>query len=883
MQFTPNQRIAIERPGHLLVEAGAGSGKTRVLVERYLQLLLAEAGHTSATIAVERILAITFTEKAAREMRERVRETIEQRARAAGLSDRAFWEELLAVVEAARVGTIHSFCADLLRAQPAETGIDPHFGILDEVQAGLLIDESIDETLRAAVADPQTSELLAEFAPDELRALLSGLLRGGGETRAAIAATAEDPDRLVSDWYAQIDSVRRRAWSDLQADPDWVAAADLLLARAATAPPNDKLSEQVRAVATWLQGLTGAAPADFRPIDEIRLNVGSKKAWGAAELDDVRAALRSLRESYRRERVIFDVVPDPDLDLRMARAISAVRRLFQQADRAYRQRKSRIDMLDFDDLERRARELLEQHPELRRRWHAELRTVLVDEFQDTNDDQRAIVYALAGLALNESTTAVARPDLFVVGDGKQSIYRFRGADVSVFRRVRSDLEERQVVPVSLNTSFRSNPTLLAWINRLSAALFARPHELQPFEFPFEALESARAAPDHRHCVEWHIIAEHESVEALRMREAQVVVQRIKALAEDRAGRIVYDPLQRRWRAPGYGEIALLFQASTSFEIFEEALRNAGIPFLTTAGRGYYGRKEVQDLMHLLRVLDDPNDDLALVGLLRSPMFAIDDATILDLRRANRYSLRDALIAVDPVGDTPLQRAWRLLDELFGLRGRLSVVELLRTALAQSGYLATISGLNDGARRRANVEKLLAAARLAGSRGLRAFSEYLDQLLRTETREGEAPLEADDSVRLMTVHRSKGLEFPVVLLPDLGRRAPPLNARWLARRAYGVVLQTRAAADESQLPAGMLIARRIEAAMERAERERLLYVGLTRAKDYLILSGPPPRSGGEDWQSRVATALGVSSEAQFGEEDRAPLRIFRHAAAEDAPV
>jgi ATP-dependent helicase/nuclease subunit A len=188
----------------------------------------------------------------------------------------------------------------------------------------------------------------------------------------------------------------------------------------------------------------------------------------------------------------------------------------------------------------------------------------------------------------------------------------------------------------------------------------------------------------------------------------------------------------------------------------------------------------------------------------------------------------------------------------------------------------VSALEDGERRRANIEKLLAAARLSGARGLRAFSEYLAQLLRAETREGEAPLEARGAVRLMTVHRSKGLEFPIVALPDLGRGTPSRRERWLAGRTYGLAIGLREGGNDATQPAALLLARRAEAQMERAERERLLYVALTRAQDYLLLSGPAQAKGGESWIARVVAALGHPWES--GGPPHGPidaLHVFRH--------
>ncbi len=918
MDFTLEQWQAITHTGNLVVTAGAGSGKTRVLVERYLRLLVELDGDTN-------ILAITFTEKAAREMRERVRVAVEQRARSVARSERAAWEERYAAIEAARIGTIHSFCATLLRAHPAETGLDPHFGVLDEVEALLLLTESVDAALGATVAEDPGNEsggliLFDEFGLGELRTILIEMVRAGAEVRMALADLPDNPAALREWWQTRLAELQADLLNSLLSGACWREACATLQNLAAAARDGDRIGAQVRTIVHWLEesGMGVGQPADaaqpatvdLRRISQIDLRGGSKKNWPTAEdLAAAKEALRTLRDSYREQAELLELVGDDNLEERAAQVILGLRVLYRRVVAHYNRRKEQRDTLDYDDLEVRARELLERHPAVRTRWQAELRAVLVDEFQDTNEDQRAIIAALAGL----TEEVAASPGLFIVGDAKQSIYRFRGADVSVFQAVTQTLQHLGGQAVALNTSFRAHPLLLDWINATVAPIFAREEPLRRYEVPFERLRAHRPSPPHAQCVELHIVPGEGNTATVHDGEAQALAARIQALVAGEAGAIIYDR-EHGWRMPRYGDMALLFQASTAFEHYEQAFRAAGIPYLTTAGRGYYGRKEVQDLIHLLQVLDDPADELALVGVLRSPLFALDDATILRLRFANPHSLWDALLATgeeepgtehwEPsiehrvlstahcargtenaetgtentkckMQNTELIFAREILRELHALRGRVTVVELLRAALAATGYLATISGLHDGERRRANVGKLLEAARRAGSGGLSAFSAYLDALLRQEPREGEAPLEAEGSVQLMTVHRSKGLEFPIVVLPDLSRRSPPQTAKWLARRAYGAAVQLRGTTGDWEKPVAYQLALAEERRMERAERERLLYVALTRVRDYLLLSGPVAKQSGDDWLSRLLVALGTPWEAGGPAAGTyAALQVFR---------
>lgn len=877
MNLTPEQQRAVESPGHLAAAAGAGSGKTRVLVERYLRLI-GDAG-----LPPDAILAITFTEKAAREMRDRVRRAVEERAR----RDRGpAWEELRAAIESARIGTIHSFCAELLRAHPGETGLDPRFRILDDVEAGILLADSVDAALAEIVsvelrmlhAAPAPDEplniqhsafsiLRDELAPAELRAALAELLRAGEHVRAALAALPAAAESLRALWHILLERERASALAELTAAAAWRAAAATIFDLESVAPADDKLGAQLLAVAAWLRG----PPGDFAPLAQIRLNVGSKKLWPSADdLAAAKRALGALRAAYQDAADLLSYAPDPQIEARAAATALELRDLYDLARRRYTAAKARADALDFDDLERMARDLLLGHPQVRRRWRAELRAIMVDEFQDTNEAQRAIVYALAGVEPPADDGSPA--ELFVVGDAKQSIYRFRGADVSVFQQVERDIVARGGLRVALDTSFRSHATLLGWVNQIGAAIFARERPLHPFETPFETLRASRGDAQHPICVELDILPDEGGAEERRAAEAESLALRLIQMVEGHSGRIVYDREAGCWRRPSYGDIAILFRASSAFEPFESALRAQGIPFLTTAGRGYYGRSEVRDLIHLLRAVDDPADELALVGALRSPLFAVDDATIIGMRLE---APQPQPLSLSGRGESNLGFADKVLSELREMRGRATVAELLRAALERTGYLATISGLEDGERRRVNVEKLVAAARLSGAGGLRVFREYLEQLLRAEAREGEAPLEAHGSVRLMTVHRSKGLEFSIVALPDLGRTPPPPRERWHVGAPYGLALKVRDPADEDRLPAAVLLARRAEARMERAESERLLYVALTRAQDYLLLSGPALKRSNASWIARIGAALGAPWEDGGPPAgDDPPLRVSR---------
>ncbi|NQT13836.1 MAG: UvrD-helicase domain-containing protein, partial [Planctomycetes bacterium] len=512
----------------------------------------------------------------------------------------------------------------------------------------------------------------------------------------------------------------------------------------------------------------------------------------------------------------------------------------QGAAATYEARKQDLAALDFNDLLIRARQLLTapEDEALRSQLASQIRLLLVDEFQDTDPLQVELVEALCGQALT-------RGKLFFVGDYKQSIYRFRGADPHVFGRLRGEMPEEGRLPLSLN--FRSQPAILHFVNALFHEELGPEYEPlvphRPQVSPVPAIEFIWA-PDE--------LPEERSGRSkrLRRREADWIARRLKTMLERRE-EIVWDEEAARrgqpaTRAVRPGDVALLFRALSDVQHYEEALRRYGIDYYLVGGHAFYAQQEIYDLLNLLRTLDSRSDEVSLAGVLRSPMFALEDETLFWLaQRSGGLSagLFDAS-PPDELSDAQRRRvdsARSTLAELRANKDRMPIALLIEEALSRTGYDAVLVAEFLGERKLANLRKLVDQARSFDRSGILSLSDFITQLSEFVARQPDEPLaathpESSDVVRLMTIHQSKGLEFPVVVVPDLDRPMRAASASVAFTPRLGPMVKTGAAG-------GFQLHAAVERAEERAELTRLLYVATTRAADYLVLS-----SGAKDLDS-----------------------------------
>jgi ATP-dependent helicase/nuclease subunit A len=762
---TPEQRAAIEdRDRDVFCEAGAGTGKTRVLVERYC------AGVEEDRLGPEAILAFTFTERAASELRTRIRHELTARAKAAREAGDEELETRLRraarETERAWVTTIHGFCRRLLAGHPTAAGIDPRFRVLDEGEAGRLQrrarDQAVEDVLRDG--DVETVDIVAAYKP-----------RRFGEL--AVAAH----ERLRSQGMAE--------------------------------PALPPVTDPVRSAKQGEDSTPQLTPAE---------RDGALRA---------RAALEALLQAFHRR---------------------------------YEELKATRSALDFADLELGALALLRDSPVVAEAWRGRFAHVMVDEFQDTNRVQLDLVEALRG----------PETRVFRVGDELQSIYRFRNADLAIFRDERARAEADAATAVlPLTGNFRSRPEIVAAVNAVGEALVGE--DFRPLA---AARSNAPASDGDKTPIELLLTLEEgrsngwaEHAEVLRLPPSE---RQPKYVAEARA-------LARRLRElvdageARRGDIVVLLRAFTHVDAYEEALERAGLDPYVVGGRGYWSQQQVEDMLRLLSAIANPLDDEMLLGALACPAVGVSPDALWLLRRAATegrhlwpliaWRFGDSERVPEPVEETWLdqvpgedaERLERFCSTLAGLRAAAPVValdELVERTMTDFGYDLALLARRRGRGRMANVRKLIRLARefeAHEGRDLRGFLVAAEELTGRDEREGVAATQPEDhdGVRVMTVHAAKGLEFPTVAVPDLGRGLaqgeypgdillgrlePGANGNGSAAARFGLRLVLPAEQSFGVWELHELHAENVAEAAD--EGCRLVHVAATRAEERLILSG-----------------------------------------------
>ena len=793
-----------------IVDAGAGTGKTTVLISRILGAV------TSGKSSLERIVAITFTEKAAGELKARLRTELEKALREFTSEKWSYVRDALAEIERAQVSTIHSFCATLLRERPIEAGVNPDFDVLDEIGANLLLDQSWEDWLAQEMDRPASglAEVLETGIDIEDIHPLGKFLIHHRDALVAPAPVAENREAFLlelANTIPLLEELQKRCLD--HTDRGWI---------------------QIEALKERHQDLQGGVPLRrliSQPLT-LRPNDGNQKNWSPKD---------SLGEV---KRLVADLRARCDDLLAAIRHNLAVGLLhwLQGYVRHYEAAKKEKGCLDFFDLLYRTRELLKNNREVRDYFQGRFDYILVDEFQDTDPLQVEIFFFLAESsprADDWSEVRVKPGKLFLVGDPKQSIYRFRRADIETYDAAQKILVgQGEVLDLSLN--FRSRPHVVEWVNSLFSDLI-RPSEEGFYQPPYRpivaSLPSAGQASVLFLPLSPRVPVGNGAAGDLRVAEARTVAALLKRVVAE--GWEIWDQRNRKKRKIGYGDVGILFSAKEAMDLYEEEFRDFEIPYRVAGGRRYYSRQEMGALLAVLSAIDNPKDKAALTAALRSPFFSASDEELF-LFVSGGHALD--YLEVEDDADAPaasIQSAFRLMRELHNLRNEMSVPLFILHLYEKTRILPFLYLKPQGDQKVSNLFKVVDMARALARQGLvtlRSFVQFLSKMESAEAEEGESPLaeESEDVVRLMTIHKAKGLEFPMVILGDAAYQSRKRAGEGIINRQEGHVeirLGNRAVQIATR---GWEAAGEKERLRETAEDSRLLYVAATRARDYLLI-------------------------------------------------
>ena len=849
MQLTQSQQDALNIEKHVCVTAGAGSGKTTVLVQRYLKIL------RERDIKPREIVAITFTEKAAAEMKERVIKNLSEEA------DTNTRENFLEQMNTAHISTIHAFCSSILREFPFQAKVPANFSIISDIDQTLLLQETLKKILKD----------IATNAEDRHRPELTRLLqRYGGQKKLVdfFSDMVERRDILedLQEIYSNPNDTEIRKGLEQQVRKQLMSTIDRLMSKIDVAefirclnavlevakgkkaedaknltPELEEQHEQNPEAPEVLNLLRQIAILITTTENEIREQSFLPKSIDRTGIADQIAFLESTAEKIKEIPTLEKEKDDKKIDVETNNEekrdavetdddflISTTRDLLTLYERIlnnYETVKLSQGKLDQSDLQLKTRDLLRSKKEIRQKLRKRYKYYMVDEFQDTNELQHELVMLL--------TNKLKGPNLFIVGDPKQSIYGFRGADVRVFDEIKQQITDMGGEDISLSENFRSLRDPIGFVNYFFDRLMGD-GSANDFEVPYEDLTQARQSDTDGNV---DIILGKKNDETAN--EYTLIAQHIKNMKANRS------------ESPhpiAYGDIAILIQYRTHLPDIEHALLKAGIPYLTTKGIGFYQRQEIYDIWNYLNFLNTPSkNDTSLAAVLRGPAFGISDTELYEISLQETTDFWEKVLNYQTPSEH-LRNAIYTLKKHIEIVQRTSVNQLIVTIVNQTGMIGTLKTGIYGQQRWANYQKLLELARNfdgdENTQILPDFIEFLDTLIKEEPREGEAIIEESrGAVQIMTIHAAKGKEFPIVILPCLDRKGKP-NSQPFIDETLGIGFSPLKPKKDYEKTKPEIVTHMKNRADEKgnAEKKRLFYVGATRAEERLILSGTLPDNG-----------------------------------------
>jgi ATP-dependent helicase/nuclease subunit A len=740
------------------VTAGAGAGKTTSLTNRYLNIVTASM-EGRGDFKPSDITAVTFTNKASLEMKEKILHEVLLRLNKHLKDNDAdkvrFYKELKDELQDADISTIHSLCTNILKRHPHEAKVDPEFTLLDEKKSGILLEEVIVECIHND-------------------------LKGDSESAATLLNT-----------YSFNGTVK------------------------------------------LVQGLFSN-----RYLTDTVL--GGHSSDNTHFSDEEQQTIQSLKEFYLLARDRYDEV------------------------------KMTEGCLDFNDLEIITKRLLEERPHIRKKLQSGIKFLMVDEFQDTNPIQKEIIYLLAKRSGDEKESAGKRPYLFIVGDPKQSIYKFRNADVEIFNRVKKDMGDKNALYLLKN--FRSHKKIVDFINVFFGTYMSEKEN--DFQTAYEPLEAHRvyeeeAAPKSR--VKCMFFDEDDVIDGLSNRpdalktvpegivkayareqrefEAKLIANEIEKLVGG-GKKLVYEG--ETLREARYGDIMMLFSALTNVSVYTRELKKRGIPFSLSSGTPIFKKTSSSDMLNLLKAAENLYDDVAVCGILRSPFVLLKDSTLFLIsfseggsfyeKLVNTVDDKEKLNKIEEPEREKLKFSVKLFKEMRLLKSRLKVREFIEHFLKMTGYLYVMSSTSDGETIMDDIKAFLDIADssdIARDFSTKKFIEHISLLKKLDAKHNASSSERDDGrVRIMSIHAAKGLQSKIVIVPDISRNLNRGSSSQvlLSQGSPPGIKVKKEGSNKLKDSENYITLKELEKQKRDAEKKRLLYVASTRAEDYLIFSG-----------------------------------------------
>lgn len=875
VKWTEEQQRVIDTRGcNILVSAAAGSGKTAVLVARILSMITDE----KKPVDIDRLLVLTFTNAAAAEMRERIREALELRAEEE--PDNAHLQRQLVLVHNAKITTIHSFCLNVLRNHFQTVGIDPSFRVADEGEILLLEQEAVSEIVEEAYAE-KSEEFLAfleaaatgkddriigdmilqlyHFAlgqpwPDEWLEECRGMYAAGAARPAWLRYIEEDTAQMLADVKEQLQEALRIAEEPdgpymyapmLQSDIELVENIEDAGTIGETKDA-DMRSGSYESYAQAFRNMGSYAVLSRKKDD----SVSPERRELVKEIrGEAKDALASIRQKYYYDKI--EVLQEEFLATGVY--VRALTRLVEAFMKRMAEKKAEKNMLDFGDLEHLALNILVERKEGRivptaaaLEYAETFEEIMTDEYQDSNLVQELVLNSVAGKGKGE-------PNRFMVGDVKQSIYRFRLARPELFMEKYKTYQgsDKDSCRIDLHRNFRSRAEVLEGVNEIFRQIMTEKlggivYDEDAALYPGAQFEEVPQEMPVENTTELWLL--ETDTQSKQKNEAILVGRRIRELAGHMP---VWDKEQGCYRMAKYSDMVILLRTVSGWaETFNEVLGDMGIPCFTGSQKGYFSTTEIRTVLSYLQILDNPIQDIPLAAVLRSAIGKLTDEELAQMRTASEkrhfYDCvqEHRVNGTDPVLREKLERFFATFERLRAKSGHTPIHLLLWEILDVTGYGEYAAALPGGSQRKANLDMLVEKAiayEATSYRGLYHFVRYIEQLKKYEVDYGEANvgLEADDTVRIMSIHKSKGLEFPIVFVCGMGKQFNESDSRSkvVAHPEFGIgcdFVDTQLRTRQATLLKKVIQRKTIVENL--GEELRVLYVAMTRAKEKLIMTG-----------------------------------------------